>query len=488
MPSLSPVLSQLTHSDLIRALREQELAYMFKHALVQETVYQALLKNERKRLHRRVAANLEQCFPEQLDENAARLAEHFWQAEEWEPAAEYAQRAGTQALRVYALPEALNHFERALAALKNVPAARPVETYEALMGWAEAAAKFRPYAEQLSNLARAENIARALNDKPRLARALYSIGGVHASQGHNLLAETALAECFTLADELGDERLTVIPTYFMGMATLSGNPRGAVPLFERAIELAQRYENLDIEAVAWVAKAWALAQLGEFVNARAAIARGQELVPRVKSPMIASDIDLFAGWAFLEMGDAQQGLIYGQRGVEKAVAARNYDCVCGAHLCVGFNQLAAQRLPEAAQEFREAIRESKFSGAALFENMGNAGLALANFYSGRVQTTDVLEESYAQAQAMDISMSRLFIAQALSAIYTQRGDTARAELLLNDALAFFRRNEMLPSLPPTLEALGRVYERQGRPQKAEAARAEAAHWQQVLASQTATSA
>lgn len=474
-------LDNVERAELIRRLAEFEPAYLFKHALVQETVYRALLKNERKRLHLSVAANLEQALPDQLDENAARLAEHFWLAEDWARAAEYSQRAGTNALRHFASLEALDHFERALGAIEKMSAPTPLQRYEALMGWAEAAAKYRPYAAQLEQLARAEKIARELDDKPRLARTLYSIGAAHTAQGHGMRAETALAECFTLADELGDERLTIIPAYFMGMATLPHNPRGAIPFFERAIELAQRYENQDMEAVSWSAKAWALAQVGEFADARAAIARGQALSARVKSPMVASDVDLFAGWAFLEMGDAEQGLHFGQSGLEKAAAAGNIDCVCGAHLCVGFNQLSAQRLPQAQTAFQEAIRESEYSGADVIQDIGRAGLALAQFYSGRSDSNAVLEQSYAQMQALDIAMSRVHIAQALSAIYLQRGDATRAEKLLTDARELFQRNQMLPSLALTLETLAQLYDQQGREEESRTARAEASHWEKVLA-------
>jgi predicted ATPase len=110
-------LARLTHSELVRDTREPEQAYLFKHALVQDTAYQSLLKNERRAFHLAAARALETCYPDALDENAARLAEHYWLAEEWARAAEFSQRAGAGALRVYAMNEAMAHFERATLAL-----------------------------------------------------------------------------------------------------------------------------------------------------------------------------------------------------------------------------------------------------------------------------------------------------------------------------------------------------------------------------------
>lgn len=478
-------LVQLEHAELVRptaesALGLEERAYIFRHVLVQDTAYQSLLKNERRAVHLAAARVLQSCYPDALDENAALLAEHYWHAEAWESAADFSLRAGNRALGLYALREALQHFERAARALDKVSEEPRPEMIDVLLGWAQAAQKFRPYAEQLARLERAEQLARAMNDKPRLARVLYSIGGVHTAQGHGLSAYEPLSECFLLANELGDEHLTVLPTYFMGLATLDSNPRQAISLFERALQLAHRYQDADIEAVTWSALAWSHARVGEFPSAHAAIAHGQELLPLVKSPMVASDVDLFAAWAFLEMDVTEQGAEYGQRALHTAKAADNYDCVCGAHLCVGFNQLNAQRLPNAQAEFREAIRESEFSGAAVLENAARAGLAMAQFYSGRGDAIEDLQQAYTRAVAIDDRMGIMTTAQALGGMYAQRGDAARAESYLDMALEFFRRTQMAPALARTLEILAQVYEMTARPAQAQAARAEARQWQATL--------
>lgn len=478
--AMNAALHEIEQAELARALAESELAYIFKHALVQETAYQSLLKNERRAFHRAAARALESGYPDALDENAARLAEHFWLAEEWQDAADYSQRAGTNALRVYAMREAMNHFERAQQALEKIPDASREQIIDALLGWAHAAQKFRPYAEQLAYLQRAEKLARELNDKPRLARALYGIGGVYTAQGHGLRAYEPLAECFLLANELGDERLTILPTYFMGMAALDTDPRAAIPLFQRAIALAQRYQDVDTQAVTWSALAWACARLGDFQNAKAAIARGQALLPQVQSLMVASDVDLFAGWAFLEMNETAQGVAYGQRSLGKARAADNYDCVCGAHLCLGFNQLTAQQLAPARQEFLAAIHESTFSGAAVLENMGRAGLAIARIRSGDSSALAELEETHTRSAALGDMIGEMLTAQALGEIFAARGELERAEFFLDAALAFYRRNTMLPALAQTLELAARVYEQQARSADAERARSEAAHLNKIL--------
>jgi predicted ATPase len=72
--NLNASLTQLETAQLVRRADDAERMYQFKHALVQDTAYQSLLKHERKHLHRVVGEALEEAYPAQLDENAALLA------------------------------------------------------------------------------------------------------------------------------------------------------------------------------------------------------------------------------------------------------------------------------------------------------------------------------------------------------------------------------------------------------------------------------
>lgn len=118
--SLDTPLANLEHADLIRRVFDArargtpEEAYQFKHALIQESVYEALLRNERRVLHRATAIALERMFPNELDDNAAMLAMHYAEAGDDAKTFEYARRAGDAAWRVQALAEALAQYETAV--------------------------------------------------------------------------------------------------------------------------------------------------------------------------------------------------------------------------------------------------------------------------------------------------------------------------------------------------------------------------------------
>src|SRR4029077_5532135 len=88
--------------------------YMFKHALIQETAYQSLLKRKRQHLHARIAHVLEERFPERVASEPEVIARHYDQAGLAAPAIAHYQRAGERATQRSANEEAIGHLRRAL--------------------------------------------------------------------------------------------------------------------------------------------------------------------------------------------------------------------------------------------------------------------------------------------------------------------------------------------------------------------------------------
>ena len=94
--------------------RMGELEYFFKHALVQETVYESILVQKRKELHLNVACAIEKVFKEKLHEFYGMLAFHYSKGKEIEKTEKYLIKSGEKALRTSASAEALNYFKAAL--------------------------------------------------------------------------------------------------------------------------------------------------------------------------------------------------------------------------------------------------------------------------------------------------------------------------------------------------------------------------------------
>jgi class 3 adenylate cyclase/tetratricopeptide (TPR) repeat protein len=118
-------LDELVRSELVfRRGVPPEATYTFKHALVQDAAYESLLKSRRHQLHARIAAVLEECFPETIASEPEILAHHLSQAGLHGRAVDYWRKAGEIAVRRSANVEANAHFLKALEALSTQPDTR----------------------------------------------------------------------------------------------------------------------------------------------------------------------------------------------------------------------------------------------------------------------------------------------------------------------------------------------------------------------------
>ncbi|HET9967627.1 MAG TPA: hypothetical protein VFQ68_05285, partial [Streptosporangiaceae bacterium] len=112
---LAAALAELCERDLLREVtREPEPIYRFRHALIQEAVYNSLLGAERRLLHGRAAWALEAAAGERTEEVAAVLGRHFAAAGEKDRALRYYKQAGDHATGAFANDEAIASFEAAL--------------------------------------------------------------------------------------------------------------------------------------------------------------------------------------------------------------------------------------------------------------------------------------------------------------------------------------------------------------------------------------
>ena len=96
--------------------------FLFKHALVQDAAYGALLREPRRTLHARIAEAIEKHFPDVAEGRPELLARHSTEAGLIERAAGLWARAGRRSLARSALREAAEQIARALDQIATLPA------------------------------------------------------------------------------------------------------------------------------------------------------------------------------------------------------------------------------------------------------------------------------------------------------------------------------------------------------------------------------
>jgi class 3 adenylate cyclase/predicted ATPase len=123
--TLQRELRRLVEAELLyqRGLPPQT-TYIFKHALIQETAYESLLKSTRQQYHQRIARILEEQFPETVEAQPELIAYHCTEAGLIAQAVAYWQQAAQRASEGSAHVEAISHLRQGLALLQTLPETR----------------------------------------------------------------------------------------------------------------------------------------------------------------------------------------------------------------------------------------------------------------------------------------------------------------------------------------------------------------------------
>ncbi|MDE0088217.1 MAG: AAA family ATPase [Candidatus Poribacteria bacterium] len=120
---LEKELQQLVETEILRCRQthENKQIYIFKHPLIRETAYQALLKSTRHAYHRRIATVLRQAFEDVVRAQPELVAYHYTEGELPERAIEHWQQAGQRAVERSANVEGVRHLTQGLTLLQTLP-------------------------------------------------------------------------------------------------------------------------------------------------------------------------------------------------------------------------------------------------------------------------------------------------------------------------------------------------------------------------------
>jgi hypothetical protein len=177
----------------------------FKHALVQDAIYNRLLTPTRQELHERVAQAIEQRSGSNLNEVVEILANHYAHTPQADKTVRYMALAGAKALQVYSLDEAEQRF------------CRVIELSETNRGCADDTfvtdvvtklARVHYYRGEFYNIISLvepylPRVA-ALGDKRRHSRLLFEVGYAYVFSARGAVGKPFLEKALALGEELGD--------------------------------------------------------------------------------------------------------------------------------------------------------------------------------------------------------------------------------------------------------------------------------------------
>lgn len=240
--ALGADLRALIDATLVFRRRRGRATYVFKHALVRDTAYDALTGPARATLHGRIGEAIEAHLPEEGIRRPELLAHHFGAAGDRRRATAYAERAANDALRRSANVEAISHARQAIEWLEGI--ADPHERLQrelrlnGLMTPALMAAKGFVAPEVREALDRAGLIIERLGDDPAALPNLWTNAVYRNVLGDRLEARTLMQRIVHRAEQLEDPSTLIAALPMLGgYWMMEGDHHQAMQHFTRAVQL-----------------------------------------------------------------------------------------------------------------------------------------------------------------------------------------------------------------------------------------------------------
>lgn len=337
-------LDTLEARGLIRlATAQPELEYLFRHALLQDTAYESLLKQERKQLHQVVGQALEQLYPDRVGEMAAVLARHFEQAGDTDKAVDYLAAAAKFAIDRNAITEAFDLYGRASALLPPYDPADPASVrqrrIQVTLGRAQAGFTFLGDDEYLALLEPLVEQSAALGDLRLEADVHLAIALGRQMRGGRSLSDHALKRSLDRVDEIGrelnDPLIGALSSSIVGLYEIfSGRMRAGIARLEEVQPLLAQKRDFVGSSFALVALSFGYSRLGEWAKAEEAVRFSRELAEQGD---VVVRVDAMIGESTLHSirGDLDKAVPLAMQCAQLAEEAGASACVVASNFVLG---------------------------------------------------------------------------------------------------------------------------------------------------------
>jgi tetratricopeptide (TPR) repeat protein len=446
-------------------VEESAERFAFRHALTRQAIYVQLLARERQALHRTIADTLQRLYAATPDAHLGELAYHSYEAGAWDQALDYSYRVGRQAHALYAPRAAIEHLTRALEAAGRLSMAPPPELYrvrglayatlgdfvrahadhDAALQAASAAADRRAEWQALLDLGllwasrdyartgeycrRALDLARAMGDPATLGHTLNRLGNWHANVEQPLDGQRHHQEALALFQELGDRHGLAETVDLLGMTSYtSGNLIDGRAYYERAVALVRDLDDRQGVASSLTSLA-ELSGINSFTDT--AVSAAMPVDERVHTFETALKVAREIGWRSQEaytllqlasflgpLGAYARALEAARTGLAIAEEIEHRQWMTFAHCMLGMLYRDLLALPPAQEHLERAMELTRMMNSPFW--VYNVTEALAATY--------VLHNDYARAES--ILNTALALDAPTETMGQRRVWSARAELTL----------------------------------------------------------
>ena len=242
-PDLQAALAKLVEAEILyqRGVGPQT-HYFFKHALIQDTAYQSLLKSTRQQHHQQIARMLEEQFTETKEHQPELLAHHYTEGNLIERAIPCWQQAGQIATQRSAYVEAVAHLTRGLELLKALPdtpaRAQQELALQLALGASRVATEGFAAVEVEKTYTRALELCQQVGETPQLFPVLEGLSAFYAIRAELQTARRLAEQLLSIAQSAQDPGLLLEAFHESGFNRLySGELSSAWTLLKQGVAL-----------------------------------------------------------------------------------------------------------------------------------------------------------------------------------------------------------------------------------------------------------
>jgi class 3 adenylate cyclase/tetratricopeptide (TPR) repeat protein len=283
-----------------------ELEYIFKHALTQEVAYNSLLMKSRMEIHEKIAQAIETLYADRLDEFYEMLAYHYDKSDSLEKAIEYWRLAARRSLRLYAVPEAIEHLAGAHAKIQKLPQSDEKDELTldvgTKLGFAYLLRNMIPKA--LSVVRPLETLAQEKGHRKTAGR-MFTILGM-AQVAHELDLERGietLKRALQLSEETNDiPTMSFAATYLSWAYVCSGDFNSGQAIYNDIIVRLQEKKAWYTLSVPFYGMAFIAIARGDLARAERWASKANELTEKLDEPFTKSWANVALGNLFHETG------------------------------------------------------------------------------------------------------------------------------------------------------------------------------------------
>ena len=379
--ALEEALAQLVRSELVFCRGQLPQAiYTFKHALVREAAYSALLRSRRAALHATIADAYEQRFPEIVDAQPETLAHHLTEAGLFEKAAAYWLKAGKIAAMRSANLEAIAHLQRGIEASGHLPDGKPKDRLELdfqfALGTCLIATQGPASNTSMATFSRARELCERVGGPPEQLQVMFWLTTASVIRGELQAAQETIAALIDLADARGDRPALLNAMRGQAMIRLfMGDLTGAHEVIGRAVEafnasseedrLAARAAGQDAGVADLALLSWALWLLGQADTAMTQIRGAIERADIINHPHSQAYACYYASILHALRGELVAAKRYAERciGLSEEHGFRQWRGL--AHAVRGICVTLLDPSSSALEEIRLALEEYRGAGYQL---------------------------------------------------------------------------------------------------------------------------